>query len=252
MENINTPPTRAALITGAAKRIGRSIAEHLHMQGYDIIIHYNKSDKEAKALQAHCLNIRPDSASLWQQAFEKDHTLTQAAKQLAQAHPHLALVVHNASVFLPDPSPNEQAAYTQTQQTLMHCNAEAPALLDGALQGVLEDNAGHVIHITDCQSADALPGYHLYRASKEALTVHSQTLALQYAPNVRVNAIALGPFLAPTGKHHAKLKQTTRYENNPLQRHGQLSDIHFAIDFLNYATHTTGQLIHIDGGAHLL
>lgn len=252
--------TPTALITGAARRIGKSIAWHLHQQGYNIVIHYHQSEHEAKALAAQCLAIRPYSAHVWQQSFDAkpratdqamaNRQLQKAATQLCTQHPALSVVVHNAACFMPDPPPNN-THHDSVKQQLMHCNANVPDLLNKALHPTVQKNRGLIIHISDCQDAKQLPGYDTYRASKAKLNQLTQSQALAYAPDVRVNAIALGPMLTPEGQNNHACAQLNRLKHNPLQHRGQLQNIHQTIDFLIKAKHTTGQIIHLDGGLHL-
>lgn len=241
---------KIALITGSAKRIGAYIAEYLHQQGYDIILHYRHSGAEAKALRdklnknrAHsCIALHADLAdpSAWQQLTEQTRSWQH----------RLDLLINNASSFYP-------TALGQT--TLQHwndlfaSNAQAPFFLTQQLAPLLKESKGSVVNIIDALASQANADFIPYSMAKTALQTLTRSMAKALAPDVRVNAISPGAMLWPEGEHNINEEQKRNIlAGIPLQREGTELDIAKAVLFLaEDAPYITGQDIAVDGGRSL-
>lgn len=240
-----------ALVTGGAARIGAEIVKQLHTAGLSVVVHYNRSADAAEMLVAELNRRRADSAQAIQADLCDADALERLAAETTAAAPGLLALVNNASNFRP-------ASVETTPRELwseMHSgNAEAPFFLAQALLGVLKENAGSVVNITDVYAQRPLRNYAAYCASKAALLSVTRSLALECAPQVRVNAVAPGVILWPSDstEEFSETRQQRILESVPMGRTGTASDIASAVRYLILeAPYVTGEVINIDGGQHL-
>lgn len=242
------PTQRCALITGAARRIGASIAEHLHAAGYNLIVHYQHSSTEALALCAKLNAIRSDSARALGVDLTQTAVLYDFIQQAAASWDGLDVLVNNASLFYP--APLQQTTPVQWQ-TLLDVNLKAPFFLCQAALPWLRQRRGNIVNITDMHAMRGLAGYAAYTASKAGLASLTQSLAKELAPAVRVNAVAPGAILWPERPVDAT-EQADILARIPLQRLGCAEDIAKAVLFLaRDADYVTGQVLAVDGGRSL-
>lgn len=234
---------KTALITGAAKRIGRETALALADAGANIIIHYRSSADEARELVTE-LSQRGIIAWLVQADFAKPEeyeTLIPRALEIAGS---LDILVNSASIFPMDKLEN---LTWQSVMTNFEVNAWAPFVLSRAFKQHV--GKGKIINMLDSR----LMGYdwtHVgYILSKHLLAVLTQMTALDYAPDITVNAVSPGLILPPPGKDESYLDALV--ETVPLKRHGDAEDIAEAILYLATSTFCTGEVIYVDGGRHL-
>ena len=244
----NTAPV--ALITGAAQRIGAAIAEQLHGAGYNIVIHYRHSADNAAAL-VETLNQRRAASAV---CFAADLQDTQALQHLAQrAETHWGRVdalINNASAFYPSPI----GSTTETDwDALIASNMKAPFFLAQALAPMLKKYTGCIINIADIYAEKPLANHTVYCMAKAGNAMLTQSLAVELAPQVRVNGIAPGAILWPES-HNASHAATQEkiLASIPLQRTGDTEDIARTVLFLlRDAPYITGQILRVDGGRSL-
>lgn len=234
---------KTALITGAAKRIGRHIALTLAQHGMNLVLHYNCSEADAHGLRDE-LHEQGLKAFTVQADFcdpQQAETLIDRALELSGS---LDLLINNASNF--DANEVGDLDYDTFVQSLT-INAWAPFVL--ARSYCHRIGHGQVINLIDSRVDDYDFKHTGYILAKTALLKATEMLALQYAPQVAVNGIMPGLILPPPGQDEAFLQSLA--ETVPLQRHGGPEDIAAAVVFLARSSFMTGALIHVDGGRRL-
>ena len=236
-----------ALITGAAKRLGASTARALHGLGYDIVIHHHTSADEAQALAAELNAIRAASAITLCQDLLHPQAGAAIIAALGQQHGRLDLLVNNASVFDRTPLQHVDLAAWERIQTI---NLRAPYFLSLHAAPLLRASRGAIVNITDIHSERPRAEYSVYCASKAGLVAVTRGLALELAPEVRVNAVAPGPILWAASED-ATLQAAT-LAGTPLARRGDPQDIAQAVCYLARAPFVTGHVLDVDGGRKLV
>lgn len=236
---------KAILITGAARRLGRESALYLAQAGYDIIIHYHRSEADAHSLQRD-ISDKGGQAHLLQAKLgpQTDYMALMArAKQLA---PNLYGLVHNASIF-------EQANFTQTSVEQydhhMDLHVKAPFFLTQAFAAQVKE--GVVISMLDTYITKYSQRYFTYLLSKKTMAEMTRMLARELAPTIRVNAIAPGIIL-PSGDDLGEQVMKEKQAIIPLRKLGEPRDIAQALHWLLTQDYLTGQILYIDGGEQLL
>lgn len=252
----NPTPTLAsakvACVTGGAKRIGKGIVTAFHQAGYRVVIHYQHSEQEAKRLADALNQLRPDSAHCVQGDLQDISQLPQLAERMLASFGRLDVLVHNASRFYP----TKISEITPTDwHNLMGSNAQAPLFLSQALLPALAQYHGAIVSILDIH-ANARPfvGYSVYNMAKSAHQMLVQSLALELAPQVRVNGVAPGVNLLPESDTEQALPPdtiTNICDSIPMGRVGTPDDIAQAVLFLATAPYITGQVLAVDGGRSL-
>jgi pteridine reductase len=240
---------RVALITGAARRLGRATALALAEAGAHVCIHYNSSDEAAHKLARQ---IRALGVKVW--AVRADLSMSRGSEELfsqaMNAAGHLDILINNASVF---PRQSLREITEQTLDSNIRVNAAAPLLLSKQFAEHMEHRdpktQGVIINFLDTHITGYHQAYAAYHISKRMLFTVTRMLALEYTPLVRVNAVAPGLILPPQGKDENYLKNHTRH--NPLHTYGNESDITSAVLFLIRSTFITGQVLFVDGGYHM-
>lgn len=230
--------TPAVFITGAAKRIGKSLALAFSNAGFKIALHYNKSYMEANELAAQLKTpvhlFHADLAKLNESGARL--ALKLAEEKLAAP---IICLINNASLFEPDLS-------TQIDETLwqqhLDINLKAPILLTQALAYQNKDLNRNVIMMTDEKVLSPTPSFFSYTVSKLALWDTTKLLSSALAPNIRVNAIA--PNMVLPNKHQTVAQFAKSAAATPLKRATTLDEITKAALFLcNHKTITGQQLI---------
>lgn len=229
-----TTSARVALVTGAGVRVGNAIARHLAEHGWRVAGHFrtHRPRRLAAALQADL--ALPDGPA-------------RLAAEFRARFSRLDLLVNGAAVFDALPVESTDAAAFDAQMDL---NARAPLLLVKALLPLLRRGRGSVVNVADIWGGLVpLPGYAAYAASKAALVRLTECLALELAPQVRVNAVAPGTVLWPEGTS-TRLRRTLT-ARIPLRRTGHPDDVARAVRYLAEAPFVTGAVLPVDGGRHL-
>ena len=237
-----------ALITGSARRLGAAIAEGLHAAGYDVALHCGTSRAEADALASRLEARRAGSTVVLEADLGEFDRLPELVAHAMGRFGRLDAVVNNASAFFPTPI---GAATPDQWDALFGANARAPFFLAQAAAPHLRATRGAIVNIADIYGDRPLREHTLYGMSKAALLYMTRALALELAPEVRVNAIAPGAILWPeSGKSEAS-KQAL-INRTPLGRIGTPEEIAETVRWLlRDATYTTGQVLRLDGGRML-
>jgi NAD(P)-dependent dehydrogenase (short-subunit alcohol dehydrogenase family) len=237
---------KVALVTGAARRIGRAIAQRLAREGYDIALHVSERSRSDGEALAEIIRASGRHASV----LTADLSNASAVGDLvarATATGDVTLLVNNASVFEADRAGVFDGALWDRHFAV---NVRAPAQLSAAFVGALPSNLeGCIVNIVDQRVWRLNPNFFSYTLSKAALWTATQTMAQAFAPRVRVNAVGPGPTLA----NHMQDGSAFEREASavPLARGIDPSEIADAVAYLASARSVTGQMIAVDGGQHL-
>lgn len=240
-------PRPVVLVTGAARRVGAVIAEHLAVAGWTLALHYRHSAAEMQQLLER---LRARGATV--EAFQADLLDAAAPAALVQAvqarFGRLDGLVHNASSFYPTPL----GTITTAQfDDLIGSNARAPLLLSQAAAPLLAASGrGAIVSLVDIYAERPLPRYLPYCMAKAALVALTLGLARALGPAVRVNAVAPGNILWSDNPEKADTPQEVR-ERTALARSGEPADVARAVAFLLREPYITGEILRVDGGRWL-
>ena len=235
---------KTALVTGAAKRIGNAIAIGLAKQGSNVIIHYDKSEREAEKLRDEIVELGLKSwlvrANL--EDSESCRVLIEKSYRLAG---EIDVLVNNASVFSASDIGNVELEDIEVD---MSTNAWAPFLLSRYFSEKTEH--GKIVNILDTRVVGYDFNHFAYYLSKRMLEILTESMALKLAPKITVNGVAPGLILPPEGKDYTYLEQ--KKDTVPLKKYGSPSDIVETVLFLLRSDFVTGQVVYVDGGKHLI
>ena len=238
---------KSVLITGAAKRVGRSIARELHGAGCNIVVHYRHAAEAARTLADALNEERPGSACCLHADLLDVHALAALVAQSVEHFGRLDALINNASSFFATPLGSiDEAAWAD----LIGSNLKAPLFLAQAAAPYLRETHGAVINITDIHAERPLKGYPVYCAAKAGLLGLTRSLALELAPRVRVNAVAPGAIAWPEqGDDFPEAERAAIVDHTLLKRIGSPQDIALAVrQAVLDAPYVTGQVINVDGG----
>ncbi|QND20740.1 SDR family oxidoreductase [Rhizobium leguminosarum bv. viciae] len=243
---MNHKRLRSALITGAAKRIGRAIAEDLAASGFSVAIHANGSIGEAEELVAE-LRRKGYRATALQADLTDIGETGELISRASEVLGPLDLLVNNASVFQHDSARSFNAV---TWALHFDLHVRAPSILAAAFaQQMPAEAAGLIVNIIDQRVWALRPSFYSYTLSKSALWTATQTLAQALAPRIRVNAIGPGPSMP--SERQAMEDFQAQVSALILQRGPALEEFGQTIRFLYDTPSITGQMIALDGGQHL-
>lgn len=233
------------LITGAARRLGREAALALAKNGANVIIHHSTSTVEAEEM-AGLIHDMGCKAWIIQSDLSNPENAQRLIESAWQCAP-LAGIVNNAAVFH-----NEMWFDTTIElwQKTLDLNLTAPFLISKAYAKILSEmDAGHIVNILDWRALRPGEDHLAYTISKAGLAALTRSLAISFAPRINVNALALGAILPPQNEPPAEGID----EKIPLKRWAVLSEFTSAVQFLLTAPpDITGEIIHMDGGRHLI
>jgi NAD(P)-dependent dehydrogenase (short-subunit alcohol dehydrogenase family) len=237
--------TKAALITGSARRIGRAIAVYLAGEGWDIAAHYNTSRQEALSLQAE-VNAAGVDCRLYAADLSDPAAADRLAEECMRDFPHVSLLVNSASIFKKDTVATLSPSLWEEH---LHINALSPILLTRAFHR-LGKGQNCVINMLDQKVTGVTPDFFSYTISKLALHNATRMLAMSLWPKTRVNGIAPGLVLRSGDQTEEQFRQV--HNRTPLGVGPSLPEICRAVALLAETPSITGQVITIDGGRHLL
>jgi NAD(P)-dependent dehydrogenase (short-subunit alcohol dehydrogenase family) len=226
-----------ALVTGAAARVGRAIALELGRAGARVAVHYRSSRAQAEET-ARLLGGAP--------LVQGDQTRDAAriVAEAARALGGLDLLVCSAAQFEKEPA---ESLSRERFEAMLSANLTGPFLLMQAALPHLRAARGSIVNLVDlCGTAQVWEGYAHYAASKAGLAALTRLLALEWAPEVRVNAVAPGSVLFPDGLSQEERDRLIR--RIPLQHAGTPEDVARTVLFLASAPFITGQVLAVDGG----
>ena len=236
------------LITGAARRVGATIARTLHAAGYDLALHCRQSRTELDLLIKE-LELARDSSTLALQADLADTDgLPDLVNDTLDRFGRLDGLVNNASAFYP----TAMGSVTQMHwDELFASNARAPFFLAQAAASHLRDRGGSIVNLLDIYAERPLKGYPVYCMAKAAQAAMTRALAQELGPEVRVNGVAPGAVMWPEGGSTYARKDDI-IERTPLKRAGNAEDVANAVLWLlRDAQFVTGEIINVDGGRSL-
>ena len=237
---------RAALVTGAAKRIGRAIALDLARHGWAVAVHYHHSAAEAAALVREIEAGGGRAVALPADLAREAHTHALIARAVEALGP-LTCLVNNASLFEMD---KIETVTRASWDAHMETNLRAPMVLSQGFAGQLPAGAqGNIVSMLDQRVWNLTPYFLSYTVAKTGLWTLTRTLALALAPRIRVNGIGPGPTLPSPRQSAEQFAEQCRA--TPLGRGTTLEEICAAVQYILNASAMTGQMIALDGGQHL-
>jgi NAD(P)-dependent dehydrogenase (short-subunit alcohol dehydrogenase family) len=234
---------KAALITGAARRLGKATALALAKNGYDIALHCNRSEAEA-VLTAKSIRREGAACEVFVCDLADPSGIAGLIPSVGQCFPNCRLLVNNASLF-------EKAPFTETTperfERMMQIHLKAPFFLTQAFASKFKK--GHIVNLCDAKISGAFVSHFAYSLSKKALLEFTLMAAKALGPAIRVNAVAPGMILPSREFSEADLNRLSL--KVPLQRKGKAEDVASAVLFLEENEYITGQCIFVDGGEHV-
>ena len=233
-----------ALVTGAAKRIGREVAIHLANQGYGIALHYHHSKAEAMAT-AQVIYKTGARCELFCCDLSDEAQTLKLVPQVFKAFPNLNLLINSASIFIPNEFADADLTLFKTHWDI---NYKAPYILSCALARLVKK--GQIINFIDTNVVKNKTKYADYLMTKKALLEFTKMAAVQWGPGIRVNGISPGMILAPVNNQPDDRQKRAR--QIPLQRVGKPAHILKSVQFLIDNDYLTGQIIANDGGESLI
>jgi pteridine reductase len=239
------------LITGAAKRIGATMARRFHAAGARVVVHYHSSADAALELAAELQKTRPDSVKTVSAQLGDQQSARAVVAAAISGWGRLDILINNASRFYSTPL----ASVTEQQVAdLLGSNFKAPLFLSQAALPQLRERQGCIVNMVDVHASGALSNHCVYGPAKAAVQMLTRILARDLAPEVRVNGISPGSILWPEGDASLDESQQQQVvEGIPMQRNGTPDDIADMALFLcsPAAAYVTGQVIAVDGGRSL-
>ncbi len=244
----NRTPVLTALVTGAARRVGRAIARELHARGCNVAVHHRHSGDDAEALVTEFERHRPGSALAVSADLRHPDDCNRLTQTVAEAFGRIDILVNNASTFYPTPVGEIGEA---DWDDLMGTNLKAPLFLSQAAAPLLETSRGCIVNLIDIHGERPMKGHVVYSTAKAGLGMLTKSLARELAPAVRVNGVAPGAILWPeAGLESADRREII--ERTALKRPGEPADIARAVAFLAFdAPYVTGHVLPVDGGRSL-
>lgn len=237
---------KVALITGSARRIGRSVALHMAGSGWDLALHYHHSHDRAIELVHQLERDYPEQRfHLFPADLVNTTELEQLIPSVMARFGRLDLLINNASVFEPS-SLRESTSELFDRQWLTNLYAPVTLMRDFAKCS----GKGLIINFTDTRIVKNESDYFAYTLSKKSLWEATRMAALELAPDIRVNALALGAILPPEGKDEGYLE--TIVLQSPMKTVPGIESVLESIDYILGNKSLTGQLIFCDGGSNLL
>ena len=241
---MNNTARPAALITGGATRLGLAFANFLAKAGYDIALHYNGSAVAAKLAVKNIEDLGVLCATFQADLSESDPT--QLIRKAAENFPNLTVLVNSASVYDAATINNTTMELLQKQFTV---NLFAPFMLTQAFAkmcSIRADSKGVVINILDNKISFQQHSYAAYLLSKKSLADFTHLAAIEYAPSIRINAIAPGVILP--GAERTSDYLAWRTQGIPMKKQGKVEHLLSAMNYLLTNEFVTGQILTVDGG----
>ena len=236
----------AALVTGAARRIGRAIAEALARRGHAVAIHYRASAEDAAGAVAAIESAGGRAVAIAADLTDESETAALIARAQAALGP-VSVLVNNASVFEHD---SVATASRESWDRHMETNLRAPFVLMQTMAAALPaDRSGNIVNILDERVWNLTPHFVSYTLTKAGLWALTRTMALALAPRIRVNGIGPGPTLPSPRQSRAQFDRQAGMM--PLGRGTAPAEVAEAVEFILRTPAMTGQMIALDGGQHL-
>ena len=235
---------KAALVTGGAKRIGRSIALALAGESFDIALHYGTSAAEAEETAGDIRRLGVECETFRCNLAQEQEVLS-LIPRVVEKMPALEILVNNASIFHKGKIADTEPDFYRQH---MAVNFTAPWFLSRDFARICK--RGQIINLLDTRIAGNDFGYAIYTVTKKALAELTKISAREFAPGIRVNAIAPGIILPPPGGDSRSFEKMAL--KTPLKRTGGLDCVVRSVKFILKNDFLTGQFIYLDGGENLL
>ncbi len=234
---------KTILITGAARRVGKIFALACARAGTNVVIHHGNSDEEAESVRAEIVGL---GRKAWVfKADLSDSSQAESLIPLINKSTPLYGLVNSAAIF---ESLTLETTSIDSWQKHLQINVTAPFLLSQAFARQAEEGA-RIVNIVDWRALRPGADHFPYSISKSALASMTRSLAAALAPKIIVNALALGAILPPTDGN----KNPDIIKNVPLKRWASANEVQEALIFLlTCPPYITGEIIHLDGGRHLI
>jgi pteridine reductase len=244
MQN-NDYVNKVALVTGGARRIGEEICRTLHASGMRVVVHFNSSEPDANKLINSLNAIRENSAAKIRADLGDTDSLAPLVKDTCALFGRLDVLINNASRFYATPL----ATVTPGQwQDMVGTNLKAPLFLAQNAATELARTKGCIINIIDIYAERPLADHPVYCVAKAGLVMLTKALAVDLAPDIRVNAVSPGAILWPENEPDDEQREAV-LRRIPSGRSGMPNDIAQAVRFLvQEADYISGQVITVDGG----
>jgi NAD(P)-dependent dehydrogenase (short-subunit alcohol dehydrogenase family) len=242
-----SPLTKTVLVTGAAKRLGRAIALYLAHAGWDVALHYNSSEADARTAAQAIRGLGRRVVLLGADLGSEDETAGLIGRAIAGIGP-LGALVNCASLFEND---DWASATRASWDKHLNVNLRAPFVLSQQFAKALpQDASGAIVNIVDQRVLKPTPQFMSYSLSKAGLYWLTTTLAQALGPRIRVNAVAPGPTMINARQSEADFRR--QREATVLGTGAEPDDVCAAVQYLLEAKAVTGDMIAVDGGQHLI
>ncbi len=234
---------RSAIVTGAGRRLGRAFAEALAEHGANVVVHYGRSAEEAEEVVSGLLARGVQSAAV-QADLANPAEAAELVDRAEQAIGEIDLLVNNAAIFGPIEALD---ASIEDWQLHLNVNLTAPFLIAQQFARSREGKPGSIVNLLDWRAMRPGADHFPYTISKAALAALTRSLAVSFAPGIRVNGLALGAILPPSDGGTGD-----PLEGVPSGRWGTIDEAIDALLFLLVGPeYVTGEILHVDGGRHL-
>ncbi len=235
-----------ALVTGAARRIGRALAMELAAQGFSVVIHYSRSKSDAAETIAEIEKAGGRAASL-QADLSQEAEVQGLVRKAEELVGPLGVLVNNASAFERD---EWNSATRESWDLHMETGLRAPFVLSQDFAHQLPEGAhGMILNMLDERVWSLTPHFVSYTVAKSGLWSLTRQLALAFAPRIRVNGI--GPGFTLPAPNQTDEQFARQLETMPLQRAPDMAEMRACLRFFLEARSVTGQMIALDAGQHL-
>ena len=234
---------RVALVTGAARRIGRSIALKLAAEGADVVVNYRSSKTDAEQVVAE-ITSGGRRALVWQADVSLRDEVVGMLAAVERTFGRLDILVNNAGIFFP--AKFEQLTEDQWD-TILDTNLKSQFLCAQAAAPLLKRTGrGRIINLSSLGGLLAWPLYTHYCVSKAGVIMLTRCLARALAPEITVNSVAPGTINFP-----GEPPDEDYVRRAPLRKTGTAEDIAGTVAFLAQSDFITGQVFVVDGGRAL-
>jgi pteridine reductase len=232
-----------ALVTGAAKRLGRAIALGLAENGYNIALHFSSSKADAAETAAE-IKERGQECELFSCDLSRMNKVAELIPAVFKSFPDCNVLINSASVF-------NQQRFLETEESFFDqtfaINFKAPFFLSRDF--AKHCRQGQIINLLDTKISKTSREFFVYTLTKKLLADFTELAAKELAPGIRVNGVCPGLILPPPGQGDDYLLEKSK--SIPLQRQGDPDSVVSAILFLLKNQFITGEWIFVDGGEHL-
>ena len=234
---------KTALVTGSVRRIGKAIALMLAEQGANVLIHGRRQSDEADKLISLMRKAGRRAAFVPYDLRDSDGS-GQWFNQLSEKYGGVDILVNSACEY-------RQDSYDNLSSSGLNEAMAVQVLSPLAMMQVMKQSGcpGVVVNILDTRYCDRDRAHASYHLAKRGLHTLTRDLAMEYAPHIRVNAVAPGIILKPINGDESWLDHMAT--TNPLGTYGTPQDVSDAVFYLIQAAYVTGQVIFVDGGRHL-